>query len=208
MTGCGVLGPGGELTAAGTSAERRVKLTGSFDRAVYGHDRQENLTVILLDGPADAPTQAAVIRMFWMPKAGATPIAESATNASVHYCIFAGADKPRPVGVYSGAGFFYPKSDLGGANLKGQLWEASLQLADRSEDFRDLLGQSILRGQMTATKDEARVSELLHQLNVEVNNALGYPRLVHNLRRPRLAGQTMGMRRSASITAETASPSR
>jgi len=177
LAGCAAFEPGGELSVAG-AAEQRVKLTGSFDRAIYGHDAQDNLTVILLDGPRDTPMQAAVIRMLWMPQAGATPIDPSATNASIHYCIFAGEQKPRPVGVYAGAGFLYPKRALGKPRLQAELWEASLQLSDRSDNFRDRLGQSVIKGEFTARRDEARVSELLHELNVEVVGSLGYPRVV------------------------------
>jgi hypothetical protein len=194
LTGCGMIGTPGSLTVAG-QAEQRVKLTGSFDRAFYGHDSKDNLTIILLDGPVAAPRQAAVIRMFWMPQAGATPISADATNANVHYCIFAGDNKPREVGVYTGAGFLYPKTQPGQKNFEAALWQASLQLSDRSDRFRDLLGQSILKGEVTAQRSETRVSELLHQLNVEVNKSLGYPRMVREDRLPSLR-QALSLRTS------------
>jgi hypothetical protein len=181
LSGCGGFHfmQGGELVATSQDETAPVRLAGTFEHAIYGHDDQDNLTVVLFDGDLDKPTQAAVIRMFWMPQAGATPVSESATNANVHYVIFARGDRdPREVGVYSGAGFLYPRSDPGQASLSFELWEASIQLADRSDNFSDLLGQSVLKGEVTAHRDESRVSKLLHQLNSDVNESLGYPRVV------------------------------
>jgi hypothetical protein len=180
LTGCGSFAffEGGSLTLASQGEEDRLTLAGRFDRAIYGHDAQDNLTVVLFEGPPAEPTQAAVIRMFWLPRAGKTPVAESATNAQVHYVVFAGQAEPRDVGVYSGGGFVYPKSDPGQSSLRLALWEASVQLADRSDGFEDLLGQSVMAGEVTAYRNQHRVSQLLHQLNIEVNQSLGYPRLV------------------------------
>jgi len=185
-TGCGqfVFGEGGSLTAVSQSPDTPASLTNAFDHAIYGHDDKDMLTVILYDGAVDQPTVAAVMRMFYLPEASRTPVDATATNANVHYIIFAGGgEAAREVGVYSGAGFLYPTADPGQAALKLELWEASIQLADRSAGFENLLGQSVLRGSFTAHRDEAKVSRLLHTLNARVNEQLGYPRLVKRPKR-------------------------
>lgn len=151
-------------------------LTGDFDRAFYRLDGENAVTIVLLAGPEDAPEQAAVVRMFWQPRAGATPISASATNASVQYLVF--GPQNGEVGVYSGAGFLHPNSDLGQNTLRAGLWEATLRLADRSANFDDSLGKAVLRGEVTARRDDAAVHDLLHQLDQQVTERLGYPRLV------------------------------
>ena len=88
------------------------------------------------------------------------------------------ARRVREVGVYSGAGFLYLDDTPGSSQLTGSLWQADILLADRSDRFKDLLGQSTLRGSFTARRDDARVGDLLRQLNVKVSDRLGYPRLV------------------------------
>ena len=44
---------------------------------------------------------------------------------------------------------------------------------------RDRLGQAVLKGRFAAVRDEAALSRHLRQLNLQVRQRLGYPRLVH-----------------------------
>jgi hypothetical protein len=154
------------------------QLSGRFDRAIYSLDDPDAVTIVLLSGPDDAPTQAAVVRVFWRPRAGATPISRTATNATVQYLIFADAGDRSEVGVYSGAGFVMPRTTLGSGRLDASLWQANLRLADRSAGFDDLLGQALLTGEMRVTRDDHAVQPLLRLLNQRVTDRLGYPRLV------------------------------
>ena len=174
----------GQLEVTG-QARQRVRLTGNFDRAIYAHHGNDRLTFVLLDGPAHDPEQAAIVRMFWMPRGGVTPVDPAATNATVSYLVFAGQNnQPRQLGVYSGAGFLYPRANPGGASLTAELWQANLQLIDRTDAFDDLLGQAILRGRFTAARDQAAVSRLVHQLNAATNTRLDYPSMVQKPQRP------------------------
>lgn len=159
-----------------------LRLQGDFDRAYYAYNEKNAVTIVLIEGPDDAPTQAAAIRMMWKPAAGLTPINPDSTNATIQYVVFANRRIEegyfREVGVYSGAGFLYLDDTPGSSQLTGSLWQADILLADRSDRFKDLLGQSTLRGSFTARRDDARVGDLLRQLNVKVSDRLGYPRLV------------------------------
>lgn len=177
LGGCGVpfVSTGSELTVRSQTHPGRF-LAGDFDRAIYRLDDKQAVTVVLLSGPDDAPRQAAVVRMFWKPRAGATPISATATNATVQYLVF--PEGGREVGVYSGAGFVHPSSGLGGDTFRGGLWQANLRLTDRSTGFEDLLGQAMLRGDLAARRDDAAVGDLLRQLHRRVTDRLGYPRLV------------------------------
>ncbi|MFI4862110.1 MAG: hypothetical protein ACIAXF_15705 [Phycisphaerales bacterium JB063] len=182
MVGCSSVGVGGSALAVTSRDNTGSRLRGDFDTAYYAYDGENAVTVVLIAGPEDEPTQAAAIRLFWTPRAGKTPLSEDATNSTVQYVVFADrrteAGFFREVGVYSGAGFLYLDEKPGSAQLTGSLWQADLLLADRSERFRDLLGLSRIAGSFTARRDEHKVNQLLHQLNTRVTQRLGYPRLV------------------------------
>lgn len=154
---------------------------GGFDRGVYSYDGPSSITVLLTDGPVDAPNRALIIRMFWKPKAAATPLDETATNATVQYIVFGpetGPDEKRSVGIYSGGGFLYPKNKIDSIFLDANLWQATLTLADSSEGFEDTLGASILRGRFMAERDDEGIVNAVRLVNIAVSESLGVPRFV------------------------------
>ena len=179
--GCGIQNivrnsqAGGSL-AIRSQAEVDTVLKGGFKTGLYSYDDKNNLTIVLLDGSIDNPTQAVTIRLFWAPRAGRTPIDASATNATVHYIVFTGDTKQ--AGVYSGAGFMFPDTEIGGSRIQAGVWDANLVLSDRSERFNDLLGQAKLEGSFSARRNDAETLHLVRQLNILVRERLGYPRLV------------------------------
>jgi len=166
----------GNLTLKSQS-QPGTMLGGAFTSSYYSLDDKNRLTVLLLDGSIEDPAQVVTIRMFWGPRAGRTPIDSTATNATIHYTIFCPAPgQEQEVGVYSGAGFFYPLGKVGGESLTADLWQGTLRLADRSEGFTDLLGQAVLDGHLTATRDEVTVARALRRFETLVTSRLGYPR--------------------------------
>lgn len=169
-------GPGASLVLRSQTATPTI-LSGKFDHALYSLDEKSNVTVVLIEGDIDRPTQAATLRLFWKPRAGATPIDRTATNATIQYLVFAG-DEGREVGVYSGAGYAFPSGKLGKPVLNLDVWDASLRLSDRSDRFSDLLGKAALTGSIRATRDDEAVADLLQNLQVLATSGLGYPRMV------------------------------
>jgi hypothetical protein len=154
---------------------------GGFDRALYSHDGPSSITVLLADGPFENPDRAMIVRMFWMPRAAATPLDETATNATVQYIVFrepADGTGRRAVGIYSGGGFLYPENDIGHYNLQANLWQATLNLADASEGFEDTLGSSILSGRFVAVRDDEAIVDAVRRVNIAVSESLGVPRFV------------------------------
>ena len=149
-------------------------LTGDFTTAVYAFDDRNNVDVVLIEGTAEQPTQAVHIRMHWEPRAGRTPIDENATNATVRYIVFTGDG----AGVYSGSGFLFPESNIGGGSFRGELRETAMRLADASENFSDRLGLAHATGGFRAKLDEAAASRLLRQIQLQLKEKLGYPRFV------------------------------
>lgn len=183
LTGCGTsLWTSQSALAVVSQDDTSLRLQGDFNAAYYVFDSTDSLTIVLIEGPEDEPTQAVAIRMMWHPKAGLTPINPDATNATIQYVVFADRRTDegyfREVGVYGGAGFLHLDSEPGESQLTASLWQADILLADRSDRFVDLLGQSTLRGSFTAERNEKKVYELLKKLNLRVSQRLGYPRLV------------------------------
>ena len=164
----------GNLTLRSQSRPGTV-LDGGFTSSYYSLDDKNRLTVLLLDGSIENPTQVATIRMFWSPRAGRTPIDSTATNATIHYTIFSG-NAGQEVGVYSGAGFVYPIGKTGRDTFTADLWHGTMRLADRSDGFADLLGQAVLNGHLIATRDEVAVGQALRRFETLITDRLGYPR--------------------------------
>jgi hypothetical protein len=183
VAGCGMLRkPFLDTQAAGELAARSLSnpdttLKGGFDSAFYSFDGSNRMTVVMYSGPLENPSQAVTIRMFWRPRAGRTPIASTATNATVNYVVFSGADN-RSVGIYSGAGFLYPRSKPGSARLSASLWQATLSLKEHDAAFQDLLGAATLAGSFKAQHDRVAVNRTVRRLNQHVRQRLGYPRMV------------------------------
>lgn len=190
LAGCSLPGSPRGLTVRGqlqteTGGGSPVALRGDFDTAYYRHADDNTVTFVLLDGPEAEPEQAAVIRLFWRPRAGRTPLEETATNCTITYLVFAedpdpAADPrdPGQIGVYSGAGFLHPDGKPGPATLSADMWEAALTLETRSDRFVDLLGDASLTGSFRAERDPGKVNALLAELNRRVYERLGFPRLV------------------------------
>ncbi len=150
-------------------------LSGGFETGLYRFDGPNEVTVLLFDGPPEAPSQAMAIRMLWQPRAGRTPIDPSATNATVHYVIMSDTGQ---MGVYGGAGYLFTHSTPGSATFSAGLWQANLSLSDQSEGFSDLLGQAIIQGSFTARRDDMATTQALRRLHQLVQQNLGYPRMV------------------------------
>ena len=179
LAGCSGAGPSdsaGQLSIRSRS-DLRTALKSGFGAGIYSYDDRNNVTVVLFDGPQENPAQAVTIRLFWKPRAGRTPIDATATNATIHYIIFTGTET-KLAGVYSGAGFVYPKNTPGDATFTASVWDANLLLGDSTWGFQDLLGQAQLKGGFTAQRNDAKVQESIRRLNILVRERLGYPRFV------------------------------
>lgn len=153
------------------ATETGDSLTGSFDTAVYAFTDHNQLEIVLIEGPDDAPTQAVHLRMEWRPKAGATPVDRRSTNTTVRYIVFTGDG----AGVYSGAGFLYPNNKPGGDSFRGTLRSTSIRLRDASVTFADRIGRAKATGSFTAERDELATKQHLRRLQQQVSAKLGYP---------------------------------
>ncbi|GAB4193236.1 MAG: hypothetical protein Kow00105_07340 [Phycisphaeraceae bacterium] len=165
----------GDLKILSRTNPESIKI-GGFDHALYAPHGKSALTVVLTDGPVDHPDRALIVRMFWRPKAAATPLDETATNATVQYIVF---DRVKnTVGIYSGGGFLYPETDLIQPTLQANLWQATLNLSEKSEGFEDTFGPSLMTGRFTAARNDEYLPEAVRQVNIAVSEVLGVPRFV------------------------------
>lgn len=156
-----------------------VQIDSGFTQGVYRLDDSNHLTLVLMDGDGDLAhaTQAAILRMHWKPRAGRTPLDENASNATIQYLILSGTQH-QEVGIYSGAGYFFPVDTPGDEFLAGNLLQATVLMTDRSANFVDLLGQANMQGSLSARLDHDATERLVRQLTKLASEKLAYPRLV------------------------------
>ena len=168
-----------ELTSIDRLEGAGIALADDTTRAIYRLDDTNTLTVLLIQGPADTPQRVVEMRMFWKARAGLTPVDRTATNAVVRFYEFRDSpDEPDSLGLYAGAGFLRLQDDPAGGEVEGTLWDSDVRLSDRSTDFTDRIGRGVLAGSFSATRDDAAVTRIMHELNQLVTERLGYPRLV------------------------------
>ncbi|MEM9420403.1 MAG: hypothetical protein AAGA25_15345, partial [Planctomycetota bacterium] len=168
-----------QISSRDTANRAGATLSGEFTQAYYRFTDQNTVTVVLIQGPDEAPERIASLEMFWKARAGLTPIDRTATNALVRFYEFRDTEaEPNTVGVYAGAGFMRLHDNPSVGTIDGNLWDADLRLTDRSNDFTDRLGRAIFAGSFTAQRDDARVTTILREVNQQLEERLGYPRLV------------------------------
>jgi len=183
-------------TPAGIAAlGERIDLGDALD-AWYRWDDPETITAVLVPRGAvpDGSDYAAltVVRVMWRPRAGATPLARTATNAAVRHLVFAGpgdggdaagglgarpTEEPpaESLGVFAGAGFAGLGGDPAGGVLDLALREADLRLTDCSAGYTHPLRRAALTARVRAQRDDGAVSRWLKAAGVRASEALGYP---------------------------------
>jgi hypothetical protein len=184
FTGCGApKSPSGKKLGALTirSLEKDgLTLTGKFKTGYFAFHDANRVTVVLLDGNEDAPDQALIIRMLWLPRGSKTPVNRNATNATIKHIVFAGENRSI-VGVYGGGGYFYPKQNPKATrkHLDAAIWDGSMALQHASKGFADRLGRVQIDGKLkNIIHDDAKVEALLDALDSEVSQKVGYKVLV------------------------------
>lgn len=170
LPGCG----GAGSLSVNSSLSPQVSLSGKFTTVVYNLEDINNLHVLMLQGPENDPVQAVHVQMHWLPKAGSTPIDPLATNATVSYVIFDGPN----AGVYRGAGFMFIRNNVGDSTLNAELVNTALRLHDKTESFKDDLGQATATGGFSAKLDDYATQRILRNVQIKLHKKLGYPTFV------------------------------
>jgi hypothetical protein len=156
-----------------------------YHTVVYGQDVQDvdgdtsfMLTNIPLDDLLDGNVQNGQIMhvtLLWQPKAGSTPIEDSATNVSIRHVIIADGE----VGLYGGAGYA-DASRAGRPRVRIAIRDATVRLLESTEAFHDPLSPAGVSGTFTAELDPKLTRRLQRAASQLLTNALGRTRFVHN----------------------------
>ena len=177
LSGCAGLGSGGGGWGSGRSVgtgrilseaeSRRLDLR-LPERAVIVHDRNTadvyltDLSPATLDriaegrlGP-DVSGTLVHVHIFLSPRAGRTPIADTAASATARIVVVARGR----VGVYDAAGFLMPGDSLRKGHAAGTLRNAPTRLTRATEGFDDLLGPSRTEIRFGARPDQAAAERI------------------------------------------------
>lgn len=178
--GCSKQGVHGDLRATSLGADSAV-LAPNFKTAVYAVDRESVASFYLADLTSDQLLsgnfergQLIHIEMLWLPRAGATPMDESAANVSVRKVLIIDGQ----VGVYGGTGFALPAGTPGDDRLAVSVYDATLDLIDASNRFNDALSPALLEGVFTAQRDDSLAERIRYAASQKVTNLLGRVRYV------------------------------
>lgn len=174
LAGCSGMRPGGALEARSLGSEP-VVLRSAFVTAYYTDRGGPETAIYVSDVPFEKLVRGEIERghvvhldLLWMPLAGQTPVDRSAANVGIRYIVIADGE----VGVYAGAGFAWPRGEVGDPVLGVSLRGGSLTLVERSEGFVDLLSPARVTGEVTALLDVRRAQQIRQAVSQIVTNAL------------------------------------
>ena len=142
--------------------KKDVIVVPKFTESYYYFDRDHTVYFIMRSQTKDAATgkpvdQIATFRIFWRPVGGRTTMDSTALNATYRYVLMT----PDAVGMYEGAGFVRLWGADGVHKLKARVMDGDLRLTEASSKFVDTLGRSRVRGNFTATYNDAKAFDML-----------------------------------------------
>lgn len=180
VVGCAGQRPTGRLETE-SLRDDAVVLRATFATAVYAHAKEGDTDFLLTDVPPEDLLRGEVtdgqimhIQMLWAPKAGATPIDPSATNACIRHVIVSNGE----VGLYGGAGFISPSGTPGDERLVLWVYDTNVRLLESTAGFRDLLTPARTTGGLTAQFDPKLTNRLQRAADRFVTDAFGERRFV------------------------------
>jgi hypothetical protein len=181
VCGCAGGGESGGALRTESLGSDPVALPADYATVVYAHHPEGDTSFILSDVPVRRLLDGTVtegqvmhVELLWQPKAGATPMDPSATNASIRHIVISGGE----LGVYGGAGFAMPRGKPGRDQLTITVRDATLRLLEATEGFADPLGAARVTGTFTAELDPRLTRKLQRAVTQFVTNALGRSRFV------------------------------
>jgi hypothetical protein len=156
-------------------------LNAEYVSIVYFHDPNGETSFLLTDVPAREllagdiqQAQVMHVQLLWQPKAGATPMDATATNATIRHVIVVDGE----VGIYGGAGFALPNGKLGHGRIQVALRDATVRLLESTDGFQDPLTPARITGNFTAENDPQLARKVHRAISQLVTTALGRTRFV------------------------------
>jgi len=118
---------------------------------IYLTDLAED--ALLPRAPLDGVSGTIVhIHLFALPKAGKTPIDETASTAAIRTLVVSKGH----LGVYGGGGFMLPSERPGARAIGGSIRSASVRLTGSTPGFDDRIGAAQFSASVSAPRDETR----------------------------------------------------
>jgi hypothetical protein len=162
--GCGIISSGG--TARLTSLESGSALTAELPTRVYTSLDADTADIYMTDLPpsvwnagADVSDMSGVllhVHMFLRPKAGHTPIEDTANTAVIRCMVLAKGE----IGLYGGGGFFVNSGNPGGSTFGGSVRKSTLRLVGATAGFQDRLGPCSFAGSVSGKKDPKTAADI------------------------------------------------
>lgn len=179
--GCTAGGSVQGFIRAESLGEPPAVLTADYVSTVYYHDPNGETSFLLTDVPAAEllagevkHAQVMHLQLLWRPKAGATPMDSTATNATIRHVIVVDGE----VGVYGGAGFALPSGEPERGRISVALRDATIRLLESTDRFNDPLTPARITGNFTAENDPQLARKVHRAVSQLVTTALGRTRFV------------------------------
>ena len=157
LTGCKSFGP---LRIKPVQQIGKAELRPEFTTSYYRVSRDGTYYFYLeTTSPARAGRvirQIALVRVFWRPVPGVTPILPTAINATFRYIVIT----PTGAGIYSGAGFIRIHNSRHARIMHASIVDGDLLLVSSSGYFHDPLGPARIRGDFHAIRSKAKTISL------------------------------------------------
>jgi hypothetical protein len=158
-SGCGFSRSGGPARLQ--SLQNANALEASLPTRVYAARDADTADLYMTDLPssvwesgADVSDMSGTlvhVRMFIRPRAGRTPIADTASTATIRVMVLAKGE----IGVYGGGGFFVNSGNPGKERFRGGVRDAALRLVSATSGFVDRLGACAFTGEVSGKLDPA-----------------------------------------------------
>ncbi len=160
LGGCSFYGP---LRVTPIKTHGRVVLRPRFSTAYYRGGGGNPLNFYFQQntslGGGGIIRQIMLMRVFWTPIPGQTPISRTAINATFRYIVIT----PNGAGMYEGAGFVWLHNGGHARVMHATILQGDLRLTQATAYFRDPLGRARIRGDIAAERSQNKALTLALQ---------------------------------------------
>ncbi len=156
ISGCKSFGP---MRIKPVTSTTGATLRPDFTASYYRVSRDKAYHFILASAtkvPGGEIRQVMILRVFWRPIPGVTPILSTAINTTIRYLIFT----PNGCGMYEGAGFVRLHNGSHARRMHASLVDGDLRLTGASGYFTDALGPARITGDFTALASKEKTVAL------------------------------------------------
>ncbi|MEI7766495.1 MAG: hypothetical protein WCJ97_03555 [Phycisphaerae bacterium] len=183
LTGCGTSTY--PLRIEPVKAKSDFSVEPQITEGLYRVDSDGDVHVLLRAGGdlGNWREQFVLMRIFWRPAGGKTTLDPSALNATFRYVLI----NDTQVAQYEGAGFVRFSDNPGEEQISARVVDGDLRLTEATQDVKDTLGRSAIRGRFTAKLANAKVMSDALQAQRDY-----YQRSLEAARRTKAAEETKG----------------